>query len=111
MKDKEKQIEEMAITMNINCGECYSCKYKDEIHCADFLSAEELYNVGYRKLPENSVVLSADEFANLKKYAYNKGSKETAEKIYKDIRLFLDNKTLEVIARYFKVILDVEIKE
>lgn len=31
--------------------------------------------------------------------------KETAEKIYKDISLFLDDKTLAIITRYFKEIL------
>ena len=55
--DKQKQIEEIARIILVNCGECYTCKYKDELHCADLLSAEELYNAGYRKIPENAVVL------------------------------------------------------
>ena len=40
-----------------------------------------------------------------------KERKETAEKILNDITLFLDDKTLEVIKRYFKEIMEIEIKE
>lgn len=56
--DKQKQIEEIAEIIRVNCGECNTCKYIDELHCADLLSAEELYNAGYRKIPENAVVLT-----------------------------------------------------
>jgi hypothetical protein len=96
---------------------------------------------GYRKLPEDArvfiptddkyVLLSREEkqeYENLVKlliydkpiksrvYEFIKdtkeqASKETVEKIYKDIRLFLDDKTLAIITRYFKEILGVEIKE
>ena len=47
-------------------------------------------NLGYRKLPEDSVVLSREEIGELKyqseedvSKAYDLGSKETAEKIFK----------------------------
>jgi hypothetical protein len=50
MDEKKKQvIEEMAKAIVVNCGECYTCKYYDKLHCADLLSAEGLYNAGYRK--------------------------------------------------------------
>lgn len=58
---KDKQIEEMAEIIRVNCGECNTCKYLDELHCADLLSAEELYNAGYRKITENAVVLTGME--------------------------------------------------
>lgn len=64
--DKQKQIEEMAKVISVNCGECYTCKYRGAINCVDFLSAEELYNAGYRKIPEGAVVVSRAEYNDLK---------------------------------------------
>ncbi len=71
--------------------------------------AESLYNAGYRKLPEDSVVLSREEYDNLKlelQKAHNKGvqagfdmtkfkeqsiknkaSKETAEKFAEKLKI------------------------
>ena len=50
MDEKKKQaIEEIAKVLIVKCGECHTCKYLDELHCADLLSAVELYNAGYRK--------------------------------------------------------------
>ena len=70
--DKQKQIEEMARVISVNCGECYTCKYQGDINCVDFLSAEELYNAGYRKIPENAVVLTREEYKTLKDLAMDK---------------------------------------
>ena len=64
--DKQKQIEEMAKVLAVNCGECYTCKYLDKLHCADLLSAEALYEAGYRKIPENAVVLTMEEYDEIK---------------------------------------------
>ena len=57
--------------------------------------AEALYNAGYRKLLKGSVVLSREEICELKyqseedfSKAYDLGSKETAEKILKDFKLW-----------------------
>ena len=63
--DKQKQIEEMAKVLAVNCGECYTCKYHGDVNCIDFLGAEELYNAGYRKIPENAVVLKREEYGSL----------------------------------------------
>lgn len=63
----DKQIEEMAKVIRVNCGECYTCKYLNELHCADLLSAENLYNAGYRKIPENAVVLTEWEYEYFQK--------------------------------------------
>ena len=65
MKDKEKQIEEMA---KCYCGTKYSCNkncvvQKTEL-CEVYEICELLYEQGYRKLPENSVVLSTQEYFN-----------------------------------------------
>ena len=88
--------------------------------------AEALYNAGYRKLLKGSVVLSREEICELKyqaeedfSKAYDLGSKETAEKIFKmlisklDSNQFLSGKRIimevdvENLAKQF----DVEIKE
>ena len=102
MKDKEKQIEEMA---NICCGSEISCsqcfkEYKNITgikikkradHCQAYNYAENLYNAGYHKLTEDSVVLSRKEFDEfrkdqaevkfLKRKIIEQARKETAEKI------------------------------
>ena len=61
MEDKEKQITEMAKTM---CFQANSCTVKScvQVNCEKTWLAENLYNAGYRKLPEDSVVLSREEF-------------------------------------------------
>ena len=97
MKDKEKQIQEIA---QIICG-----RSKDDICIIDNTScnsscywarkAEAIYNVGYRKYPEDSVVLSKEEYKRITKELvteqrateiateyFEKIRKETAEKIY-----------------------------
>ena len=62
-----KQVEEMAV---IGCvrnpqahtaEECGKCDFKNG-QCNSYRHAEALYNAGYRKLPENSVVLSMKEW-------------------------------------------------
>lgn len=79
--EKEQQIEEMAV---IGCvrnpqahtaEECAKCDFKNG-QCNSYRHAEDLYNAGYRKLPEDSVVLSKEEYDNLKlelQKAHNKG--------------------------------------
>lgn len=76
MKDKEKQIEEMAKVIAID-------RYNN---VSSLDTATMLYDdLGYRKLPKDSVVLTEQERISMcveqwdKGYA--KGSKETAEKI------------------------------
>ncbi len=56
--DKQQQIEEMAQCKNsfgITCNECCTKA------CDRYSLAEELYNAGYRKIPENAVVLTREE--------------------------------------------------
>ena len=93
MKDKE-MIEEMAqIMCENNCEECRrECvevcgnSFDEDAQCVFTVGAEKLYEQGYRKLPEDSVVLTGLELADYKHYKeYTKSiamvEKETAEKI------------------------------
>lgn len=104
--NKEQQIEEIAGTICNACKERFEiskkCKNVIEPCLAAYAHAESLYNAGYRKLPEDSVVLSREEYDSLRlqiQQAHNKGvsvgfdltkfkensiaiaRKETAEKI------------------------------
>ena len=56
--DKQKQIEEMAriICKNgANGGDCDKCGFHKK--CYKFKDAGSLYNAGYRKIPEDAVVI------------------------------------------------------
>ena len=89
--DKQKQIEEMAKDLAkingeylANCPDsCDTCPYGN---CRGKF-AVDLYNAGYRKIPENAVVLTQEEWAvhheQFAKAMYQKEvntRKETAEK-------------------------------
>lgn len=64
MKDKEKQIEEMAkdlcpIVHPNQCEkQCFNVGNCQELKEA----SEKIYNLGYQKLPKDSVVLSREEY-------------------------------------------------
>lgn len=67
---KQEQIEEMAV---IGCvrnpqahtaEECGKCGFKQGM-CDAYRHAEALYNAGYRKVPENAVVLTKEEYDKL----------------------------------------------
>lgn len=62
----KKEIEEMAV---IGCvrnpqahtaEECAKCDFKQG-QCNAYRHAEALYNAGYRKVPENAVIIPAEE--------------------------------------------------
>ncbi len=96
--DKQKQIEEMAYLMS----GCINCRAYDELHpkCQCFiqneLNATKLYNAGYRKIPEGSVVLTEEEFCEfredsakvkfLKKEIQKQAVKEFAERLKENFR-------------------------
>ena len=94
MKDKEKQIEEMAKTMRINicdnrnCKQCYYNGFgsNDDKYCKEYWYAKRLIDLGYRKIDKNSVVLSIKQCVEIVQDNYNlgyeRGSKETAEKYF-----------------------------
>ena len=71
-----QQIEEIVKIVSINCGECYTCKFNDMRrfgNCTDYLIANELYEQNYRKLPEDSVVLTREEYQKDFSSQFNKG--------------------------------------
>ena len=93
MKEQEKQIKEMAkeigntwlVDLEGNTKDV--CEVLDEVDINNI--ARELYDKNYRKLPEDSVVISREEYEKLKytwitdSDVYKKGCKEMAEKIFK----------------------------
>lgn len=68
--DKQKQIEEMArTTCNYNAKNfesCVECIKGGLLSCDRLVQAEKLYKAGYRKIPENAVVLTMEEYEKLK---------------------------------------------
>ena len=93
MKEQEKQIKEMAKEIgntwlvDLEGDTKDICEVLDEVDINNI--ARELYDKNYRKLPEDSVVISREEYEKLKytwitdSDAYKKGCKEMAEKIFK----------------------------
>ena len=96
----KQMIEEMAKLVQVDmCGDvpCEECNYHGKMkilpkYCGTYLIAEKLYNAGYRKIPENAVVLTREEYDEIKQYqsyipemkkAFDKVSKATAEKFAK----------------------------
>ena len=107
MKDKEKQIEEMS--------ELVFFLYENKDYTVTQF-AEELYNLGYRKLTEDSVVLTETERITMSVKQWDKGyaqaRKETAEKIICIIKTFsYDKEFTEIITRIISERFGVEIKE
>lgn len=108
MTDQE-QIAEMAMLGCVRnpqahtAEECAKCDFKHGM-CNAYRHAEALYNAGYRKLPEDSVMLSKEEFSRSLTVNFNMGKKEaqfyservaipttrkeTAEKIYAFVNSF-----------------------
>ena len=95
MKDEEKQIEEMAKMLvkqgNLHCDNtvCSECEYSEEneeITCQSKLVATLIYEQGYRKLPEGSVVLSMEEYSKNLNTHYYMGQRET-EVYYKTLKI------------------------
>ncbi len=130
-----KIIEEMARDLGeLAClNKCTACKHyynKYEVSCVDMNFAEKLFEQGYRKTPENAVVLTREEYYEREKKIHEqaqiesveiykdmlkveraKARKETAEKIIDLIKTFCpDKKFVEAITRIIAERLGVEIK-
>lgn len=94
MKDKEKQIQEMA---QIICG-----RSKDDICIIDNTScnssccwarnAEAIYNVGYRKIDDDCTVITKDELKQYKAQAVNEFAEKVKNKLFE---FFQDNEGLD----------------
>ena len=79
--NKQEQIEEIkrdikkALEFDCSKGKCKTCKHKNEDNCEIPLITDYLIEQGYRKLPEDSVVLSREEYEMLKSlYDTQKGA-------------------------------------
>lgn len=88
--NKQEQIEEMAKL--INSKKIYPCE--DDVHCencfcADKDTAEKLYNAGYRKIPENAVVLTKEEYIDLSRNYVTEQIEKARKKTAKEILLLL----------------------
>ena len=98
--DKQKQIEEIeeieemakALCKNTsNKGDCEECGFRDgkEVFvnriCYKFDDAINLYNLGYRKIPEGAVVLTREEYDELQKgvKTYNYTAMFDAQNVYR----------------------------
>lgn len=115
--NKQQQIEEIAQIIN-GSTELDTIAY---YRCMNI--AKTIYNAGYQKIPEDSVVLSKEEYIDLSRNyvgeQVEQTRKETAEKIFKmlisklDSNQFLSGKRIimevdvENLAKQF----DVEIEE
>lgn len=100
----DKEIEEMAKIMancDITCNECFEqfesvmkMKIKErEKHCQAYMFAKRAIESGYRKIPEDCVVFSTEDLKQMVKArtkcvenAIIRTRKETAEKIYDELR-------------------------
>ena len=81
MKDKEKQIEEIKKI----ASDLSKCVIQDYGGVYFLESAEALFNAGYRKIPEGSVVLSAEEYSDYLTLQSNyANAKERCEKLQAD---------------------------
>ena len=79
MKDKEEQIIEKAIDILYDLDDFYKCLTREQlentIKRGGYYDAVKLVKLGYRKLPEDSVVLSREEYEKLKSlYDTQKGA-------------------------------------
>lgn len=84
--DREKQIEEMIhdmchIFINGKCGDVNTC----EEPCANFERAKRLIAKGYRKINDNEVVLSREEYNDLKYSKIIKNSLDKSVKYYQEL--------------------------
>ena len=65
--DKQKQIEEMAKTY---CQNGFKCDDNCQTNgCRVYEVCTELYNAGYRKIPEGAVVMTEGEYNSLRMLA------------------------------------------
>ena len=74
--DEQKQIEEMAKIIcksGANNADCDKCGFNRE--CSKFKDAKAIYNAGYRKIPENAVLLTEERLKAIIEEEYKKALK------------------------------------
>lgn len=100
--DKQKQIKEIYRLIENTCAlvnNCIECQFgkQDKFDCDKLCVANAIYNAGYRKIPENAVVITEEESVKAWKngncnahaiygLAYEQTRKETAEKFAKRLK-------------------------
>lgn len=91
-----EMVEEMAKGMCEHCieNEEFTCSIAPQPCVFAKTFAENLYNAGYRKIPENAVVLTKEELAQIQSNFFDAGikhgGKETAEKFAEMAKELLD---------------------
>lgn len=96
--NKEKQIEAMAKVLKNNdismccfggCNECSYIKERDNNwFCQPLKLAEALYNAGYRKINENEIVISKEEYERLKTLIHD--LREENKELKQDLKKSID---------------------
>lgn len=115
MKDNEKQIEEIYSLLFCDKWEQPFTECSEDIRCIDCI-ARKLYDLGYRKIDKDSVVLSAKQCVTIVQdnydIGYERGSKETAREIFKDLKEklkgYIGLNYLDELAKQFGVEVDNE---
>ena len=111
----DKMIEEMAKDLK----ECLpnNWYWQKSVDSDTYLVAKHFYNEGYRKIPEDGVVLSGNQCVEIVQDNYNigyeRGSKETAEEISTNIDLLQEslNKKIEQLKEPFRQNMNYKQKE
>lgn len=85
--NKQEQIEEMA---QFICGRstddiCIIDRTSCDCNCAWARTAEAIYNAGYRKIPENAVVLTKEEYIDLSRNYVTEQIEQVRKKTAKEI--------------------------
>lgn len=89
--NKQKQIEEMAEII-------FNSKYKND-YISPLKGANELYNAGYRKIPENAVVILDEE---IEEFAENLANSPQMQKVMEVLRKSWQKETAEKFAKKAK---------
>lgn len=82
---KQEQIEEIKQVLIKTCKRCRS--FEEDYMQSKY--AEALYNTGYRKIPENAVVLTKEEYIDLSRNYVTEQIEQVRKKTAKEILLLL----------------------
>lgn len=94
--DKEKQIEEIAINICKGCKPRTKC---ENTNCTmSNIVAEYLYNAGYRKINDNKIVISKEEYEKItKELVTEQRAKEIAQEFFGVVRKETAREILELL--------------
>lgn len=77
--------------LNNHTNSCANCNWDKKPFCITYRKAERIYDLGYRKIPENAVVLTREEFS------------EKIENTWLNCQEFVRKETVEKFAEMAKV--------